>query len=89
MITSYASTTVADDSSQVQRLQSAMQEYDSEKWRIISAKVGQGFSALACKEKAETMAITNKQSYSATESQLPYAAVASASEASKAEGQQP
>lgn len=29
-----------------------MQEYDNDRWRIISGKVGNGFSATACKEKA-------------------------------------
>jgi len=29
-----------------------MEEYDNDKWRIISGKVGNGFSATACKEKA-------------------------------------
>jgi len=29
-----------------------MEEYDNEKWRIISGKVGNGFSASACKEKS-------------------------------------
>ena len=29
-----------------------MQEYESDRWRIISTKVGHGFSAAACKAKA-------------------------------------
>ena len=29
-----------------------MQEYESDRWRIISTKVGHGFSAAACKTKA-------------------------------------
>lgn len=29
-----------------------MQEYDNDRWRIISGKVGNGFSATACKDKA-------------------------------------
>ena len=33
-----------------------MQEYESERWRIISSKVGNGSTALACKEKAEELA---------------------------------
>ena len=37
---------------QVQKLRAAMDEYDNDKWRIISGKVGNGFSASACKEKA-------------------------------------
>lgn len=29
-----------------------MQEYENDRWRIIAGKVGNGFSAAACKEKA-------------------------------------
>lgn len=29
-----------------------MQEYENDRWRIVSGKVGNGFSATACKEKA-------------------------------------
>lgn len=32
-----------------------MQEYENDRWRIISAKVGSGFSAVACKEKADEL----------------------------------
>jgi hypothetical protein len=32
-----------------------MQEYENDRWRIISAKVGQGFSPAACREKAEAL----------------------------------
>ncbi|PPJ56724.1 hypothetical protein CBER1_11179 [Cercospora berteroae] len=46
-----AKTTIWTDD-MVQRLQSAMQEYEADRWRIISGKVGNGFSATACKEKA-------------------------------------
>ena len=37
---------------QTQKLRTAMQEYENDRWRIISTKVGNGFSATACKEKA-------------------------------------
>jgi hypothetical protein len=30
-----------------------MQEYENDRWRIISSKVGAGFSPAACKDKAE------------------------------------
>jgi len=33
-----------------------MREYDNDKWRIISTKVGSGFSPAACKEKAAEIA---------------------------------
>ncbi|KAI4757155.1 hypothetical protein E4T52_10283 [Aureobasidium sp. EXF-3400] len=37
----------------IQRLRTAMQDYDNDRWRFISSKVGSGFSAAACKAKAE------------------------------------
>jgi hypothetical protein len=37
---------------QVQKLRNAMREYENDRWRIISTKVGSGFSPVACKEKA-------------------------------------
>ncbi|KAK5165686.1 uncharacterized protein LTR77_008608 [Saxophila tyrrhenica] len=36
----------------LQKLRTAMQEYEDDRWRIISGKVGSGFSAAACKDKA-------------------------------------
>jgi len=33
-----------------------MREYENDKWRIISTKVGSGFSPAACKEKATELA---------------------------------
>jgi hypothetical protein len=29
-----------------------MQEYENDRWRIISSKVGSGFSPVACRDKA-------------------------------------
>ncbi|KAI7638968.1 hypothetical protein KC318_g22598, partial [Hortaea werneckii] len=43
-------TTWTDD--MVQRLRTASAEYEVDRWRVISSKVGNGFSAAACKEKA-------------------------------------
>lgn len=37
----------------VQRLRNAVKEYDNDRWRIISGKVGNGFSPEACKDQAE------------------------------------
>jgi hypothetical protein len=38
---------------QVQKLRNAMQEYENDRWRIISSKVGSGFSPAACRDKAQ------------------------------------
>jgi hypothetical protein len=38
---------------QVVKLRNAMQEYENDRWRIISSKVGSGFSPTACRDKAE------------------------------------
>lgn len=43
----------ANVSTQIQRLRTAIQDYDNDRWRFISSKVGSGFSAAACKAKAE------------------------------------
>ena len=32
-----------------------MHEYETDRWRIIASKVGQGFSATACREKASEL----------------------------------
>lgn len=34
-----------------------MDEYENDKWRLIAAKVGSGFSPVACQEKAEELEI--------------------------------
>lgn len=38
---------------QVLKLRNAMTEYENDRWRIISSKVGSGFPPAACREKAE------------------------------------
>lgn len=37
------------------KLRTSMQEYENDRWRIISSKVGAGFSPVACKDKAEEL----------------------------------
>ncbi|RDW88735.1 hypothetical protein BP6252_00767 [Coleophoma cylindrospora] len=39
----------------VQKLRTALHDYEQEKWRIIAQKVGTGFTSAACKEKAEEL----------------------------------
>ncbi|KAF2119721.1 hypothetical protein BDV96DRAFT_610607 [Lophiotrema nucula] len=50
-----AKTTVWTDE-MVLKLRNAMQEYENDRWRIISSKVGSGFSPAACRDKAEEIA---------------------------------
>ncbi|KAH8723807.1 hypothetical protein GQ44DRAFT_773683 [Phaeosphaeriaceae sp. PMI808] len=47
-----AKTTVWTDD-MVVKLRNAMQEYENDRWRIISSKVGSGFSPVACRDKAQ------------------------------------
>ncbi|RPA87459.1 hypothetical protein BJ508DRAFT_320476 [Ascobolus immersus RN42] len=39
----------------VNKLKNALTEYENDRWRIVSGKVGNGFSAAACKEKAREL----------------------------------
>ncbi|KAK3073996.1 hypothetical protein LTR53_003943 [Teratosphaeriaceae sp. CCFEE 6253] len=51
-----AKTTVWTDE-MAEKLRAAVDEYETDRWRIISGKVGSGFSAAACREKATEMAL--------------------------------
>lgn len=46
---------------QVTKLRTAMQDYDNDRWRIISSKVGNGFSATACQAKADELAMEDQE----------------------------
>lgn len=53
----------------VLKLRNAMQEYENDRWRIISSKVGSGFSPTACRDKAtelEVEAEEAEESYTQT-----------------------
>lgn len=39
----------------VMRLRNAMEEYEQDRWKIIAGKVGGGFTAAACREKAKEL----------------------------------
>ncbi|KAK5711308.1 hypothetical protein LTR17_018479 [Elasticomyces elasticus] len=39
----------------IKRLRTAVDEYEADRWRIISDKVGNGFSAAACRDKAKSL----------------------------------
>ncbi|KAK5700180.1 hypothetical protein LTR17_023148 [Elasticomyces elasticus] len=39
----------------IERLRTAVDEYEADRWRIISDKVDNGFSAAACREKAKSL----------------------------------
>ncbi|KAF2737717.1 hypothetical protein EJ04DRAFT_95585 [Polyplosphaeria fusca] len=67
-----AKTTVWTDE-MVQKLRNAMQEYENDRWRIISSKVGSGFSPAACREKAsdiEAIEAEEEEHSSYTQAQL-------------------
>ena len=49
-----------------------MEEYENDKWRLIAAKVGSGFSPTACREKAEEMEV--QEEYEDTSSPEPQTA---------------
>lgn len=46
-----------------------MREYENDKWRIISTKVGSGFSPAACKEKASELAAIDAAAGESTEAE--------------------
>ncbi|KAL1297567.1 hypothetical protein AAFC00_006134 [Neodothiora populina] len=47
--------TTAWSDEMIQRLQTAIHDYNNDRWRIISSKVGNGFSATACQAKADEL----------------------------------
>ncbi|KAI9726120.1 MAG: hypothetical protein M1834_009417 [Cirrosporium novae-zelandiae] len=49
-----AKATVWTDDS-IRRLRKALRDYEHDRWRIVSSKVGSGFTPAACKEKAEEL----------------------------------
>jgi len=40
---------------QDQKLRTALQDYENEKWRIVANKVGTGFTPAACRERASQL----------------------------------
>ncbi|KAK1077921.1 hypothetical protein LTR33_007676, partial [Friedmanniomyces endolithicus] len=46
-----------EEEEEIQKLRAAMEEYENDRWRVISGKIGNGFSAAACREKAEDLAL--------------------------------
>lgn len=48
-------TLLTTTTNQIDRLRQSEAEYEHDKWRIISGKVGNGFSAAACKEKIDEL----------------------------------
>ncbi|KAL5397501.1 hypothetical protein PMIN06_002855 [Paraphaeosphaeria minitans] len=67
-----AKTTVWTDE-MVQKLRTSMHEYENDRWRIIASKVGSGFSATACRDKAhelETGEVIEEDDTAYTQSQL-------------------
>lgn len=54
-----------------------MQEYENDRWRIISSKVGSGFSPAACRDKASEIeaieAVGEEEEQQAQQHQTGYA----------------
>lgn len=40
---------------QDQKLRTALQDYENEKWRIVANKVGTGFTPGACRERSDQL----------------------------------
>lgn len=40
---------------QDQKLRDALDDYENEKWRIVSSKLGAGFTPVACRDRAESL----------------------------------
>lgn len=59
------------DGLQVQRLRKAMVDYENDKWRVISAKVGNNFSPIACQEKAEELEYEEEYEEATSSDSLP------------------
>ena len=49
------------------KLRNAMQEYENDRWRIISSKVGSGFSPTACRDKAAELEVEAEEAEEAEE----------------------
>ncbi|KAG4428132.1 hypothetical protein IFR05_016384 [Cadophora sp. M221] len=41
----------------IQKLQTALRDFEQEKWRTVARKVGMGFTSAACKEKARELSV--------------------------------
>lgn len=47
----FCKSSITDSNVQVQKLRTAVHDYEQEKWRIVAQKVGTGFTSTACKDK--------------------------------------
>ena len=55
---------------QVLKLRNAMQEYENDRWQIISSKVGSGFSPTACRDKAAELEVEVEEAEGYTQTQI-------------------
>lgn len=55
----------------MQKLRKAMEDYENDKWRLIAAKVGSGFSPAACQEKAEELEVQEEFEEAMSEDSTP------------------
>lgn len=50
-----------------------MEDYENDKWRLIAAKVGSGFSPAACQDKAEELEVQEEIDEAVSEASTPSA----------------
>lgn len=48
-----------------------MREYENDRWRIVSGKVGNGFSAAACRDKAAELEAVEEEGQEELEGETP------------------
>ncbi|SPJ78390.1 uncharacterized protein FTOL_06779 [Fusarium torulosum] len=53
-----------------QKLRTALQDYENEKWRIVANKVGTGFTPAACRERAEQLTVEDPATLAALSQSL-------------------
>ena len=69
-----------DLSLQDQKLRAALDDYENEKWRIVSTKLGAGFTPAACRDRADELWGDGGNDFVATSSPPEVSAVESTSD---------
>lgn len=50
-LSGFFKSSITDSNVQIQKLRTAVHDYEQEKWRIVAQKVGTGFTSTACKDR--------------------------------------